>query len=364
MSEVYNFNAGPGMLPREVMQQAQTELMNWNNTGASIMELSHRSEHFLNLVSESEKDLRELLSISNDYHILFLPGGSRTQFSVVPMNLIDQFHSAAYVLTGIWGEGASEEAAQYTDVNIVASDKSAGFTTIPDENTWKDYSKSAYLHYVDNETVNGVEFNFIPHSKNVPLICDMSSNILSRVFDVNRFGLIYACAQKNISIAGITIVIIRSDLLKRKAMPMTPKMYQYAIQQKAESMYNTPPTYPWYLAHLVFKWIKKHGGIAAMEKRNAEKAKKIYDYLDSQDFYLSRVNQQYRSRMNIIFNLPTEELDAKFVFAAAKNNLIGLKGHRIVGGIRASIYNAMPIEGVEKLIEFMRYFEKLEKVNR
>jgi len=356
MPTTFNFNAGPGMLPRDVMQQARDEFLNWHQTGASIMELSHRGDDFLPLAKESEKDLRDLLSVPENYHILFLPGGARIQFSTIPMNLLHDYHSVAYVLTGVWGQWASDEASQYTRVNIVANAASTGFTTIPAEKTWQPFSDAAYLHYIDNETVNGVEFPFVPSTNTVPLICDMSSNILSRVIDVKKFGLIYACAQKNISIAGMTIVIIRDDLLKRKPLPTTPKVLQYAVQAEHASMYNTPSTYPWYLASLVFKWLKKQGGITEIEKRNAEKAKRIYDYLDSQDFYITRVEKPYRSRMNIVFKLPSEVLDEEFAKEAAQHHLIGLKGHRFLGGIRASIYNAMPIEGVEQLIGFMKEF--------
>jgi len=357
MKTIFNFSAGPAMMPSDVMLQAQKEFLNWNNMGVSVAEISHRSQPFMDLANQSIKDLRELLSIPDNYHVLFLPGGSRTQFSAIPMNLLSDYKNLAYVQTGHWGKVAAIEAQRYANVAIIANSE-PGFTTIPDEKTWDDFSDAAYLHYVDNETIQGVEFDFIPDSKNVPLICDMSSNFLSRPVDVSKYGLIYACSQKNISIAGITIVIIRDDLLNRTPHPAIPSMMNYALHVKHGSMYNTPPTFAWYFAGLVFQWLKNRGGLKAMAKKNAEKADKLYAYLDSQDYYKNNVHKNCRSRMNVIFNLPTVELEAEFVKAANSEGLIGLKGHKIIGGIRASIYNAMPIEGVEKLIEFMKMFSR------
>ena len=345
------------MLPPEVLQQAEKELPNWHNKGISVSEISHRSKDFEALAKQSTQDLRDLLAIPENYHILFLQGGSRTQFSAVPMNLVDGYDSAAYVQTGYWGKAAATEAMRYTDVKIVA-DTDPVFNTIPDQKKWKDFSNAAYLHYVDNETIHGVEFDFIPDSKNVALVCDMSSNILSRPFDVSQFGLIYACAQKNISMAGITVVIVRDDLLSRDTHDTLPSIMNYALQAQHNSMYNTPPTFAWYVAGLVFQWLKNQGGIKAIAKKNAEKAALLYRYLDSQDFYQNTVDPRYRSRMNVIFRCPKEEWDTEFWQMAAEQGMIGLKGHKVLGGLRASIYNAMPIEGVEKLIAFMKAFAK------
>ena len=352
---IFNFSAGPAMMPREVMQQVQSEFLNWQGMGVSVAEISHRGQAFMAVAEQSKKDLRELLNIPENYHILFLPGGSRTQFSAVPMNLLED-KSAAYVKTGHWGKVAALEAARYGDVKIVASSESNNFTCIPAQNTWEDFSNHAYLHYVDNETIQGVEFNWCPDSNNIPLICDMSSNFLSRPFDVSKYGLIYACSQKNIAISGITIVIIRDDLLQRKSHVALPSIMNYALQVEYDSMYNTPPTFEWYFAGLVFQWLKRQGGLSAIAQKNAEKSEKLYQYLDSQSFYKNTVEKNSRSRMNVVFYLPTAELDAAFVKAAEEVGLIGLQGHKISGGIRASIYNAMPMDGVIRLIDFMKEF--------
>ncbi len=352
---IFNFSAGPAMMPTEVMQQVQHDFLNWNNAGVSVAEISHRSPLFVDVANQSIQDLRNLLQIPQNYHILFLPGGSRTQFSAVPMNLLEN-KSAAYIQTGYWGKAAATEAARYGNIKIVANDEATGFKTIPQQNTWQDFSDCAYLHYVDNETIHGVEFDFIPEANEVPLICDMSSNFLSRPFDITKFGLVYACSQKNIAIAGITIVIIRDDLLQRKPHPALPSIMNYALQVKHDSMFNTPPTFEWYFAGLVFQWLIKQGGLKSIAQKNAEKSAKLYDYLDSQDYYKNSVEKKYRSRMNVVFHLPTPELDAAFVQAASEAGLMGLKGHKIAEGIRASIYNAMPMEGVDRLIEFMKKF--------
>ncbi len=355
---VFNFSAGPSMMPQDVMKQVQAEFLDWHGMGVSVAEISHRGKPFMDLAEQSKKDLRDLLSIPENYHILFLPGGARTQFASVPMNLMGDHQCAAYVQTGYWGYVAATEAARYLTVKTIANSESLKYTTIPDQNTWDDFSDCAYLHYVDNETIHGVEFDFIPDSKNIPLVGDMSSNLLSRPFDVSKYGLIYASSQKNVAISGVTIVIIRDDLLLRKPHSALPSIMNYALQMKHDSMWNTPPTFEWYFAGLVFQWLKKQGGLKVIAEKNAEKARKIYDYLDSQDFYKNKVDKKYRSRMNVIFHLPSPELDAEFVAQAAKNNLIGLKGHKILGGIRASMYNAMPMEGIDRLIEYMQIFQK------
>lgn len=355
-NKVFNFSAGPSMMPQDVMKQVQAEFLNWHGMGVSVAEISHRGQIFIDLAEQAKKDLRDLLNIPENYHILFLPGGARTQFASVPMNLMDEYNQAAYVQTGYWGYVAATETARYLNVKTIANTASLKYTTIPAQNTWDDFSDCAYLHYVDNETIHGVEFDFVPDSNNIPLVCDMSSNFLSRPFDVSKYGLIYASSQKNVALSGITIVIIRDDLLLRKSHKALPSIMNYALQVKHDSMWNTPPTFEWYFAGLVFQWLKKQGGLKVMLKKNTEKSRKIYDYLDSQDFYKNKVDKKYRSRMNVIFHLPTAELDAQFVKFAAENNLIGLKGHKILGGIRASMYNAMPIAGVDRLIELMKVF--------
>lgn len=344
------------MMPAEVMQQVQAEFLNWHGMGVSVAEISHRSQAFIDLALKSKNDLRELLTIPENYQILFLAGGSRTQFSAVPMNLMGDYQNAAYLQTGYWGKCAAIEASRYVNVTQVANAESMQYTTIPAQTTWENFSDCAYLHYVDNETIHGVEFDFIPETENIPLVCDMSSNLLSRPVDISKFGLIYACSQKNIAIAGITIVIIRDDLLARKPHSALPSIMNYALQLKHDSMFNTPPTFEWYFAGLVFQWLKKQGGLAAMAQKNTDKSAALYAYLDSQNFYKTAVDKKYRSRMNVVFNLPTPELEAEFVKKAVENNLMGLKGHKIVGGIRASIYNAMPMEGVLRLVDFMKAF--------
>lgn len=345
VKSVFNFSAGPAMMPVEVMQQAQKEFLNWHEMGVSVAEISHRSQAFIDLAKQTEADLRELVTIPDNYRILFLAGGSRTQFSAVPMNLMDDFKSATYLQTGYWGKCAATEAARYLNIETIFDLEKTNL------------SDSAYLHYVDNETIDGIEFHSVPDVKNTPLVCDMSSNFLSRPVDVSKFGLIYACSQKNIAFTGITIVIIRDDLLQRKTHPALPSIMNYALQVQHDSMLNTPPTFEWYFAGLVFQWIKKQGGLKAMAEKNAKKSQKLYDYLDSQDFYLNQVNKNSRSRMNVVFHLPTPELDALFVAKALEHGLMGLKGHKIAGGIRASIYNAMPMEGVERLMHFMEKFK-------
>jgi phosphoserine aminotransferase len=356
MQRVYNFSAGPATLPTEVMQQAQQELLNWEKTGASVMEVSHRGKEFVQLAEESVQDLRDILNLSDQYEVLFLQGGARAQFAMIPMNLLEGLKKASYVVTGLWGEMALKEAERYGEIEIAASSESTKFTTIPPEKEWKVSSDSSYLHYTDNETINGVEFSSVPENISAPLVCDMSSNILSRPIDVSKFGLIYASAQKNIGPAGITLVIIRKDLLKRQPLSFTPSMFRYQAHVEQESMLNTPPTFSWYMSHLVFKWIKRQGGLSALAKVNQEKADKLYQFIDHCDFYTNTVDVRYRSRMNVVFKTPSAELDEKFVREAAANGMTGLKGHRYVGGIRASIYNAMPLSGVTHLVDFMKDF--------
>lgn len=358
MTQTYNFNAGPAMIPVEVMQKAHDEFLDWQNMGVSIMEISHRSKEFIEVAKQVERDLRDLLVIPDDYHVLFLPGGARTQFSTIPMNLLDKYDRIAYVRSGLWSGYAIDEARCYADVKVVADAEPFNYLTIPPQTEWQDFEDMAYLYYADNETVHGLEFNYVPDAGHVPLVVDMSSNLLSRPIDVSQYGLIYACAQKNIGMAGITIVIISDELMQRKPLAATPNMFRYQVQADNESMYNTPPTYSWYMTGLVLQWLKQQGGLSAMAERNQRKAEKLYQFIDQHDFYQNKVDHDFRSRMNVVFQLPSVALENDFVKQSEKAGLIGLKGHRCVGGIRASIYNAMPEKGVDILIEFMREFER------
>ena len=357
MFRIYNFSAGPAMLPEEVLFTARNELLNWHGTGISIMEVSHRGEEFKQIVEESECDFRDLLAIPENYQVLFLQGGARLQFSMVPMNLLETHKKAVYVASGVWSELAIEEARIYCDVHLAANAKNLLYTGIPDQVEWDISDNAAYFYYVDNETVNGIEFHYIPDTY-LPLVCDMSSNLLSRPSDVSRYGLIFACAQKNLGLAGLTLIIIREDLLRRKPLSLTPSYLRYSLHAKGHSLLNTPPTFAWYMSGLVFKWLKEQGGIGAIAKQNKRKADKLYAAIDKSDFYHNSIDPQYRSRMNVIFTLADENLNELFLKEAWKNRLANLKGHRLLGGMRASIYNAMPEEGVDALITFMQQFEK------
>ena len=358
MDQIYNFSAGPAVLPKEVLQQARDEMLDWHGSGMSVMEMSHRGKEFMSIAEKTESDLRELIGIPQNYRVLFLQGGASSQFSMVPMNLLRGKKKADYINTGQWSAKAIEEANRYCAVNVAASSEEANFTYAPTQDKWHLDPEAAYIHYTSNETIGGVEFNWIPETdpnSSIPLVADMSSNILSRPLDVTHFGLIYAGAQKNLGPAGLTLVIIREDLL---GMPIagTPTLYDYQIHAKNDSMYNTPPTYAMYITGLVFAWLKKKGGLAAMEKINIAKANLLYGLLDNTDFYHCPVVQSDRSRMNVPFTLKNPALDKAFLKQAKANGLIQLKGHRSVGGMRASIYNAMPIEGVAKLATFMKEF--------
>lgn len=357
MSRVYNFSAGPATLPLEVLQQVQDELFDWQGTGVSEMEISHHSAQFLQVMDTSEADLRELLTIPDNYKVLFLQGGGRSQFSMVPMNLLWDRTTANYLETGTWSKLAITEASRYCDVNIMASSVEQKYTTIPEQSAWKIDNKAAYLYYVDNETVDGNEFDTIPKGIDMPLVCDMSSNFLSREFDITRFGLVFAAAQKNVGIAGVTIVVVREDLLGG-SLPITPTMFNYKVQADAHSLYNTAPTFSWYVTGLVLQWLKRQGGIAAIEKINRRKADKLYQAIDNSGFYVNSVDKRYRSRMNVVFRSPNENLDQQFITESKAAGLSGLKGHKITGGMRASIYNAMPEAGVDALIDFMQDFQK------
>ena len=357
MNRVYNFSAGPATLPESVLVQAHNELLDYHGTGMSIMEMSHRDKPFIQVAEKAEADLRKILNVPNQYKVLFLQGGGRSQFSMVPLNLLRGKKTADYLNTGMWSELATEEGKRYCEVNLVADAKENQHTKIPDPKTWKLNDKAAYFHYVDNETVHGIEFTTPPQVGDVPLVSDMSSNILSRPINIEDFGLIYGGAQKNIGPAGLTLVIVREDLIG-DPLPFTPTMFNYQVHAENESMYNTPPTYPWYIAGLVFQWIIDQGGLSVIEQRNARKAKKLYQCIDESDFYQNKVIPEHRSRMNVIFQLAKDDLSSTFVKEAEQAGLSSLKGHRAVGGMRASIYNAMPESGVDVLIAFMKDFER------
>lgn len=357
MTKIYNFAAGPAVLPSEVLQQVQAELLDWHGAGMSVMEMSHRGKEFMAIAAEAEADLRELMGIPANYKVLFLQGGGSAQFAMIPMNLLRGKKTADYLNTGEWSKKAISEAKKYCEVNVVASSADKNFSYAPTQDQWKLNPDAAYVHYCSNETIGGVEIFWTPDVGAVPLVADMSSHILSRPIDVSKYALIYAGAQKNIGPAGLAIIIVREDLIG-ETLPVTPSMYDYKIHADNESMYNTPPTFAIYVAGLVFKWLKAKGGLSAMEKTNIEKANLIYDYLDTTDFYGCPTAKENRSRMNIPFTLKNEALDEEFLKQAKARGLVQLKGHRSVGGMRASIYNAMPIEGVRVLVDFMKDFEK------
>jgi phosphoserine aminotransferase len=357
MTRIFNFSAGPAVLPEPVLELAAAEMLDWHGSGMSVMEMSHRGKEFIAIHAQAEADLRELMAIPANYKVLFLQGGAAGQFAVVPMNLLRGKQAADYLNTGEWSKKAIAEAKKYCRVNIAASSQDANFSYVPKQAQWKLDPQAAYVHITSNETIGGVEFHWVPDTGAVPLVSDMSSHILSRPMDVSRFGLIYAGAQKNIGPAGLTIVIVREDLVGQ-ALPTTPAVFDYKVQADADSMINTPPTYAVYIAGLVFQWLKKLGGLKKMGELNAAKAKIVYDYLDQTEFYHSPVAKEDRSFMNIPFTLRNSQLDAEFLKQAEGNGLTQLKGHRSVGGMRASIYNAMPIEGIKNLVQYMRDFER------
>jgi phosphoserine aminotransferase len=356
MKRVHNFCAGPAALPTAVLEQASSEMLDWHGEGLSIMEMSHRSKTIVDVFNEAEQNLRELMNISDDYAVLFLQGGASTQFSAIPLNLMGDKGKADYINTGQWSKKAIKEAKRFLDVNVAASSEDTNFTTIPPVDGWNLQSDAAYLHYTPNETIGGVEFFDAP-KVDVPLVADMSSTILSRPINVNDFGVIYAGAQKNIGPAGLTLVIVRKDLMGN-AHARTPTMLDWSVAAENDSMYNTPPTYSVYLAGLVFKWLKAQGGLTAMAEINARKAKKLYDYIDQSGFYANPVEVASRSLMNVPFTLKNAELDKVFLEKADNSGLLNLKGHRSVGGMRASIYNAVPEQAVDDLIAFMKDFAK------
>jgi phosphoserine aminotransferase len=355
---IYNFSAGPAVLPKAVLQQAQSELADWHGSGMSVMEMSHRGKEYMGIHAQAEADLRELLEIPANYKVLFLQGGAHLQFSMIPLNLLRGKSSADYVYTGEWSKKAIGEAKKFGSVNVVTDNKDKNCSYVPAFETWQRDPNAAYLHYTPNETIGGVEFGWIPETGDVPLVADMSSNILSRPIDVSKFGLIYAGAQKNIGPAGLTLVIVRDDLIGQVAAG-TPTMLDYKTHAENDSMYNTPPTFAIYMAGLVFQWLKSNGGIAAMEQANIAKADLLYGAIDaSNGFYNCPVNPADRSRMNVPFTLKDAALDGDFLKQADARGLLQLKGHRSVGGMRASIYNAMPLEGVQALVGFMNEFAR------
>jgi phosphoserine aminotransferase len=356
MTRVFNFSAGPAALPESVLRQAADEMLDWHGSGMSVMEMSHRGKEFIAIHAEAEALLRELLAIPANYKVLFMQGGAIGENAIVPMNMMGSKGSADYIDTGEWSKKSIKEAGKYGKVNVAASAKDTGYTSIPKRETWKLDPGAAYVHICSNETIGGVEYQFTPDVGNVPLVADMSSNILSRPVDVSKYGLIYGGAQKNIGPAGLTIVIVRDDLLGH-AHPLTPDAFNYKLQADNDSMLNTPPTYAIYIAGLVFKWIKAQGGLAAMEVHNRAKAALIYDYLEATSFYRSPVARDCRSLMNVPFKLKDEQLDEAFLKGAQARQMVQLKGHRSVGGMRASIYNAMPIDGVKALVAYMKEFE-------
>ncbi len=357
MARVYNFSAGPSMLPEEVLKTAADEMMEYGTSGQSVMEMSHRSKEYQAIFDEAEANLREIMNIPDDYAVLFLQGGASTQFAMLPLNLMNKNNKADFIITGQWANKAHQEASKYGAARAVASSKDKTYSYIPKVAAEDIDPEADYVHICFNNTIYGTKYNYIPETGNVPLIADISSCILSEPIDVTKFGVLYAGAQKNVAPAGVTIVIIRKDLIGN-AMDITPTMLKYETHSENGSMYNTPPCYSIYIAGLTFKWIKKMGGLEKMKELNVKKAKILYDFLDNSKMFKGTVVPEDRSLMNVPFITGNEELDAKFVAESKKAGFVNLKGHRSVGGMRASIYNAMPIEGVEKLVEFMKKFEE------
>ena len=357
MPSIYNFSAGPAVLPKEVLLQAREEMLDWQGSGMCVMEMSHRGKEFMSIAARAEVDLRDVLAIPANYKVLFMQGGATSQFSMVPMNLLAGKTTADYINTGAWSKKAIAEAKRFCNVYVVATTESNKFTSAPTQEELTLNKDAAYLHYVSNETIGGVEFNYVPDAGEVPLVVDMSSTILSRPIDVSQFAVIYAGAQKNIGPAGLTLVIVREDLIGN-ASDTIPSMFDYKVIAESDSMTNTPPTYAWYMAGLVFKWLKAKGGLSAMAEINKRKSDKLYAAIDNSDFYSNPVDPTCRSWMNVPFTLANDDLDSTFLEKAKDAGLITLKGHRSVGGMRASIYNAMPEDGIEALVGFMKDFEQ------
>ena len=354
---IFNFSAGPAVLPEEVLKCAAAEMMDWHGSGMSVMEMSHRGKEFIGIAAKAEADLRSLLGIPAHYKVLFLQGGAIAEFAFVPLNLLGGRRGADYVNTGEWSNKAIKEARRYCAVSVAASSEDRAFTYVPEPAGWKLDPDAAFVHVCTNETIGGVEFHFTPETGNVPLVADMSSHFLSRPVEVSKYGVIYGGAQKNAGTAGLTLVIVRDDLLDRAA-PITPSVFRWKEQAEGESMLNTPPTWAIYVAGLVFEWLLAQGGLAAIERRNIEKSALLYDFLDRSSLYRNPVDPVARSRMNIPFRLQDAALDEAFLKGAEENGLVQLKGHRSVGGMRASIYNAMPLAGVQALVDYMKEFER------
>ena len=356
-TRAYNFCAGPAALPEEVLRQAQAELLDWQGRGLSVMEMSHRSDEFVEIAQTAEQDLRDLMYVPDNYKVLFVQGGASQQFAQIPLNFMPEGGKADYIDTGIWSSKSAEEAARFGSVNIAASAKELDYFAIPGQNDWTLDPSAAYVHYATNETIGGLQFDWIPETGSVPLIADMSSDILSRQIDVSRFGMIYAGAQKNIGPSGLVVLIVREDLLGR-ARSACPTMLNYQVAADNGSMYNTPASFSWYLSGLVFKWLKQQGGVEAMARINEEKQRKLYDFIDASEMYDNPISRNARSWMNVPFRLASDKLDKPFLAGAEERRLLNLKGHRSVGGMRASIYNAVPMAAVDALIDYMREFEK------
>lgn len=356
---VFNFSAGPSMLPVPVLEKAAKQMLNYENSGMSVMEMSHRSSSYLDIFNKTKDLLKKVMNIPDGYEIVFIQGGATQQFSMVPLNLLKN-GKADYIITGSFSKKAATEAKKYGEINIAYDGSDNDFKHIPTQDELKLDSEASYVHLCANNTIYGTEWKYVPETNGVPIIADMSSNILSKPIDVSKYGMIYAGAQKNMGIAGLGVAIIRKDLLQ-KVSATTPVLLDYTLMIDNDSMYNTPPAYAIYVLGLVLEWIDKMGGLEVMEKRNIEKAKLLYDYLDSSDFYKAHSDKDNRSLMNVTFTTPSKELDAKFVKESIEAGMTNLKGHRSVGGIRASIYNAMPLEGVEKLVAFMKEFESANK---
>ncbi len=354
---VFNFSAGPAVLPEDVLRKAAAEMLDWHGSGMSVMEMSHRGKEFIAIAAKAEADFRTLLAVPKSHKVLFLQGGAIAENAIVPMNLLGGKSAADYVNTGEWSKKSIKEAKKYCKVNVAASSEDANFSYVPAQSTWRLDPAAAYVHVCTNETIGGVEYSWTPDTGDVPLVADMSSHILSRPVDVAKYGVIYAGAQKNMGPAGLTVVVVRDDLLDR-ALPITPSVFHWKEQADAESMLNTPPTYAIYIAGLVFEWLLAQGGVAAVERNNVAKATLLYDYLDATGFYTNPVRREDRSRMNVPFKLRDESLDGAFLKGAEERGMLQLKGHRSVGGMRASIYNAMPVEGVQALVDYMKDFER------
>ncbi len=358
MNNVFNFSAGPAMMPKAVMEQAQQEFLNWRDSGCSVMEVSHRGGDFIEIAKQAELDLRSLLNVPDNYHVLFTHGGGRGQFAAVPLNISTATDTSLHMVTGSWSKGAVEEAAKYNNPVVIGEvSKKDGLNYVAKPDVDAIDQSAAYLHFCPNETVDGIAYDWLPEAGKVPLVADLSSTILSQPLDVEKYGVIYAGAQKNIGPSGLSVVIVRDDLVGR-ARKETPSIFDYALAAKSDSMYNTPPTFSWYLAGLVFKWLLNQGGLTAIARKNDEKASFLYNAIDSSAFYSSGVHPQNRSKMNVPFYLVDSALDGEFLKQAKAAGLMALKGHRSVGGMRASIYNAMPIDGVKALVAFMQEFER------